>query len=530
MSGDGAGISALINGAEPVAAQRVDLREAGLTQREALLQVCDEAVVWRSSDGDAYATVPVSGHVEHHAIASRGFRNWMLHLLATRFSQGGRPASANTNAIGEARVAVEAAAIVGDRVHRTVLRAVEHGGAIYLDLGTSDWTVLKIERTGWSLVPASPVPILRGKRTAAFPNPHAPADFAPLRRLLAHLDDDTFILLLSWCLGALLPEGPYPLLVLGGEQGSGKSTLARLVQKIADPVQGDLLQPPGNDRDLIAYARSNRVLSFDNLSGLSSELADSLCRLATGSEIGGRALFSDFDLASFSACRPIVINGIPDLAARGDLADRAIVLRLPTLPGRITERDWRAEVDRVMSSTFAALLDALCCGLERFESTPTPNIRMADFARFVAAAEPALPWAPGAFIAAFARARQHATATLAEGDSVAAAVRSFIHDQGQEWSGLKSALHDLLTLRVNASVQRPKDWPANARWFSDRLRRAAPVLRALGIEIDEWRVSSGTKVAIRSLGPAATSAPFAPSDGSGADGANVFVAGDPWAG
>ena len=66
-----------------------------------------------------------------------------------------------------------------------------------------------------------------------------------------------------------------------------------------DPGHGDLLQPPGDDRDLIAAARANRVLSFDNLSSIRAELADSLCRLATGSEIGGRALYSDHDTASF---------------------------------------------------------------------------------------------------------------------------------------------------------------------------------------------------------------------------------------
>ena len=64
--------------------------------------------------------------------------------------------------------------------------------------------------------------------------------------------DEEFTLFVAWCLGALLPRGPYPILILSGEQGSGKSTLARLAQRITDPVTGDLLQPPGDDRDLIA--------------------------------------------------------------------------------------------------------------------------------------------------------------------------------------------------------------------------------------------------------------------------------------
>ena len=274
------------------------------------------------------------------------------------------------------------------------------------------------------------------------------------------------------------------------------------------------------------------MLSFDNLSGISAELADSLCRLSTGSEIGGRALFSDHDLASFSACRPLVINGIPDLAARGDLADRAIVLRLPPLQGRRTEADWRAAVEGALPSTFAALLDALSCGLARIGNVPTPNVRMADFARFVVASEPALPWAPGAFLQALLHARQHSSVALAEGDSVAGAVREFLEVDGPFWSGLVSELHGILTTRNVAKLNRPQDWPGNARWFGDRLRRAAATLRATGIEIAERRTSSGTTVTLRRVAPPAPPAPRAPrsdiDDADGADGANAAMEADPW--
>ena len=44
----------------------VDLKEAGLSQREALLSVCDRAEMWQSPDGDVYASVPVENHVEHY--------------------------------------------------------------------------------------------------------------------------------------------------------------------------------------------------------------------------------------------------------------------------------------------------------------------------------------------------------------------------------------------------------------------------------------------------------------------------------
>src|SRR4051794_36998076 len=73
-------VASLIAAAELPAdvAEPIDLKEAGLTQRDALLAVCDEAEIWRSPDGESYASVQVDGHVEHHAVASRGFRDWMI--------------------------------------------------------------------------------------------------------------------------------------------------------------------------------------------------------------------------------------------------------------------------------------------------------------------------------------------------------------------------------------------------------------------------------------------------------------------
>jgi putative DNA primase/helicase len=368
------------------------------------------------------------------------------------------------------------------------------------------------------------VPILRGKRTAAFPMPTQSGNFAPLRQLLARLSEDDFIMLVAWCLSALFPHGPYPILILGGEAGAGKSTLARLAQRIADPINGDLLQPPGDDRDLIAAARHNRVLAFDNLSGIRAELADSLCRLATGSEIGGRALYSDHETASFSASRPLILNGIPNLAARGDLSDRSIVLSLEPLNGHITERDWWKSAEFALPSLFGALLSALTIGLNRLEAVPTPDVRMADFARLIIAAEPALPWKAGDFLAAYERSRGRATASLLEGDLVASAIRTFASEHPEGWNGLLSELYRKLTEQVPLEAKRAGGWPGNPRWFSDRLRRAAPSLRALSIAVHERRDAHGMQVIIGGSAALATSATQSPPFRAGVDATNVASA------
>ena len=219
--------------------------------------------------------------------------------------------------------------------------------------------------------------------------------------------------------------------------------------------------------------------------------------------------------ASFSACRALIINGIPDLATRGDLADRALVLRLAPLAGRITESDWRARVDAVLPPTFAALLDALSFGLRRLAITPTPDIRMADFARIVVAAEPVLPWGTGEFMAAYRRSRADAGSVLADGDTVASAIRTFMGPSRAAWSGLMSGLYQEVSNSAASEGRKPADWPGDARWFGDRLRRSAPTLRALGIDFRERRTGDGNRVTLERIDALATSAtPTAPNAGA----------------
>jgi hypothetical protein len=484
----------------------IDLKIAKLSQRDALLEVADDAEIWRTPEGETYATYIVDRHCEHHLVGSRAFRDWLLAELARCYTSNERPAAAGSNAVRDALLGIEARAFSNRQRQLAWLRSAEHNGDIYLDCGTDDWRAIRISPKGWEVVSQAPVPIVRARKTAPLPVPAKPGDLRPLREVLHRLKDDDFILLIAWMLGALCPVGPYPILILGGEAGTGKSTLARLTRRLADPTRGDLLQPPGDDRDLIAAARHNRVLAFDNISRLKPELADALCRLATGSEIGGRALYSDHEQASFCASRPIVLNGVPDLATRGDLADRSIVVRLDPIEERLTEQDLWREIDAVLGQAFGALLDALAVGLARLDDIPTPRARMADWARLVVAAEPALPWKAGTFLAALGQNVVCASAALVSGDLVAARVSAFVDDHPEGWQGTMGALFEILGATISQDTRRGGDWPGSARWFGDRLRRAAPALRAAGVDVRDKLTNRGTTVHIRKIASLASPA------------------------
>ena len=62
------------------------------------------------------------------------------------------------------------------------------------------------------------------------------------------MSEPEFRLLIGWMAAALLPEGPYPILAIHGEQGSAKSTLARVVRGLIDPQASPLLAEPRSTR------------------------------------------------------------------------------------------------------------------------------------------------------------------------------------------------------------------------------------------------------------------------------------------
>ena len=91
--------------------------------------------------------------------------------------------------------------------------------------------------------------------------------------------------------------------------------------------------PPARGRTVDSRLRRNAwVLAFDNLSGIRDQLYDALCRLATGGGFATRQLYTDDEEIIFSAKRPIILNGIDDIATRGDLQERSLLIFLPSIP------------------------------------------------------------------------------------------------------------------------------------------------------------------------------------------------------
>jgi hypothetical protein len=316
------------------------------------------------------------------------------------------------------------------------------------------------------------------------PIPVRGGSVATLRSFLNVRTDADFVLVVAWALACLHNHGPYPVIVLSGEQGSAKSTFSAILRALLDPNTAPLRALPREDRDLFIAASNGHVLAFDNVSGLPAWISDTLCRLATGGGFAVRQLYSDQDEVLFDAARPVILNGIEDIVTRPDLADRAVFLTLEPISEdrRRPEQELWAAFEAERPRILGVLLDAVAKGLAELPYTKLDKLpRMADFALWATACETAL-WPQGTFWSAYCGNRDDAVEGVIDADPIATAVRAVMATR-TVWTGTASDLLGALAEVVGERVAKSKSWPDGPRALAGRLRRAATLLRKIGIEI-----------------------------------------------
>jgi hypothetical protein len=468
---------------EAIAEESGDTGRRSPTQADVLIELSQSAELFHAPDGTGFADLDINNHRETWPIRAKGFRRW----LARRFFEAtqGAPSS---EALQSALNVIEAKAHFDAPERLVHIRVGALDGRLYLDLGDEIWRAVEIDATGWRVIDNPPVRFRRAAGMKPLPLPVPGGSIEALRSFLNVQSDTDFVLVVAWALAVRRNRGPYPVIVLSGEQGSAKSTFSAILRALLDPNTAPLRALPREDRDLFIAASNGHVLAFDNVSGLPAWISDTLCRLASGGGFAVRQLYTDQDEVLFDAARPVILNGIEDIVTRPDLADRAVFLTLEPIPEerRRPEAElWAAfEVER--PGILGVLLDAVVQGLRRLPETRLDKPpRMADFALWATACETAL-WPAGTFWSAYCGNRDEAVEGVIDADPIAAAVRAVMATR-TEWTGTASDILGALAEAADERAAKSKTWPDSPRALAGRLRRAAPFLRKIGIEISFGR-------------------------------------------
>jgi hypothetical protein len=451
------------------------------SQAAALVDLVADEALFRVSDGDtAYATIAVDDHQETWPIRSKSFRRYLVHRF---WEREGKPPAAQ--ALSDALGVLEARAQFGGRVHEVHVRVAGHDGRIYVDLVNAGWEAVEVTPAGWRLVTTPPVKFRRARGMQTLPRPVHGSAVDELAEFINVKSADQLALIKAWLVAALRPEGPYPVLVFTGEHGTSKSTIEEMCRALIDPNVAPLRSEPSDPRDVMIAATNAWLIALDNLSDLAPWLSDCLCRLATGGGFSTRELYSDSDETIFVAQRPAMLNGIDAVISRPDLLDRAIIIDLPRISEdrRRPRREFWSAFEAARPRILGALLTAVSTALRRVGEVRLQALpRMADFATWAHAAEPALGLKSGEFLAAYGGNRAEAHDLALDASPIAASVRALV--EPGEWSGTAAELLEALGRIADEATQRSKVWPATPRTLSTALRRIAPNLRAIGVSVE----------------------------------------------
>lgn len=442
--------------------------------------VNSQADLFHDSKKVAYARVKVGARSAVLKVRSRGFRTWIAYA-ARAFG------ALKAAALDEAITTIEGVAL-HDREEREVfLRVAEVDGKAYVDLGDKLGRCVEITSSGWTLLDAAPVMFRRPDAMRPLPVPERGGSIEELRPFI-NVDADGFVLFVAWIVAAYRLGRAYAILALYGEQGTAKSTTSRCGRALVDPNVVPVRSPPKCEDDLIVAASHSHVVAFDNLSGVHPWLSDALCRLATGGGLTKRALYTDDDEVAIEVLRPVIVNGIDEIANRADLAERCIVLELqPLAKGRRkSERSFREAFDAAAPRILGAVFDGVSSAIRNLGGVDDTDLpRMADFAMWSAAAEQGMGFAAGTFAAAYGRNRKRAVDLALQASPVAVALRALLEKpmNAGQWSGQPEQLLSALNELTAEPTRRMPSWPKNAASLSRSMRRAATFLRTVGIDL-----------------------------------------------
>lgn len=426
--------------------------------------------------GEPYAIERSGAHV---ALQFRGGRSSLGAALARMFYElRGKAVTASARA--DALTVLEGMAADLDPVEPALRVGRDDRGRVVIDLASADGWAVVLHRGRYEVVESSPVLFRRTNLTLPLPCPNDGCDGSDLRILRdcgMNTSERDWHLLVGFLVASLIPGIPHPVLALFGEQGTGKSTAGRLIGQVVDPSSAPLRTSPRNEEAWAVQAAGSWVVVLDNVSSVQPWLSDALCRAVTGDGYVRRTLYSNSDVSVLNFRRVIVMTSIDAGAMRGDLAERLLPVELARIDS--TRRRTEEQILEAFNRQHARILGGLfAVTAQVLQVLPTIELdvmpRLADFAKVLAALDRVTGWST---LADFTGIGDDLATEVVAADPVATAIVALVDEYGT-WTGTAGQLLSELSTEER---NRLKDWPRSAAAMTGAVKRAAVVLRSVGV-------------------------------------------------
>lgn len=383
------------------------------------------------------------------------------------------------------------------------MRTAHEEGKFWIDLKNERGEVVEISRDKIELVTDVEVPFLVTESMQPLPEPDLEVDtgemMEKLKRYFNAQDDKVFKLLVGFALACFLPRGPYMLLCINGPQDSGKTSVSRLLGSVLDCYDEDEEDKlPDSVEDMDQLAQNRHVLMFGNLTHIPDKMSDALATMVTGYKFSRTRKFTHSLYAS-KGSRPVIINGIPTLIKREDLASRTVVVELESIEERVDpillwER-WREDHPKVLGLFVLALQAYLRnkdnVKLEGFSKVKGAS-RMISALTLIESAHTIFGWKSGEFSRVYVENRQKQQGLILEGSPFANALIRMVKNK-RGWSGSMDELLKVPEIFSDKPSGVKAAWPKNSIGAGSIVNKFKDALENQGVVYDKVHLKSGQR-------------------------------------
>jgi hypothetical protein len=453
---------------------------------EVISLIINDCELVHDKQNEAFALVQSGGNRQVYSITSRSFIDWVTSKYYASKKSALSEASMKTVISTLSGMAV----FEGQKV-KIHTRIAKTEAGYWLDLCNEKWEAVLVNQDGWKVLSGSSIPLFaRSNSMQAIPTPVTGGALSELWSLV-NIPQEFQLVVVAWLLECLREDTPHVVMELVGEQGCAKSTTQKLLRMLIDPNAANLRAAPKKVEDVWIGAINSHLVSYENISYLSSDYQDALCVMATGGAHTTRTLYTNKEEVIIELCKPIILNGISVNVTAQDLLDRSLHIELPPVQTRLQSREVDENFANAHAKIVGAVLDQFVSALRvlgRVEIANADKPRMVDFAYLGEAVYQANGIEAGAFVACYRAMRQKGVHRTIESSPIGLALLSFLESHPNGWKG---KMLELLELLQPLKPTGETNWPKSAKGMGDALRRLSPALRTIGLECKSSQKQSG---------------------------------------
>ena len=450
-----------------------------------------ETVLFHDELDEPFIRLNVRGHKEIWRFKSKQFKRWISGVFWQKCHK-----PLNADAFNNALNILESRACFECEEHCLFNRVAIIDDVVWYDLADKDWRAVKITAEGWEIVANPPILFKRYPHQDAQCSPVGGGDIRAILKYVNITDVQYQLLFLVYLISCFIPGFPHPVPNIYGGQGSAKSTVSKLLRKLVDPSRIEAASLPGDLSQLAQLVAHHWFLCFDNISWISAEQSDLLCKVVSGSGFSKRGLYTDDEDVIYAVQHCMVLNGINLPATRPDLLERSILFVLPKVPQekRKDERSLLHEFEQDRPFILGAIFNAITLALKMYPSLDVSNLpRMADFTLWGCAIAEALEYSQDDFLKAYrSNISMQNEEVLAEHIEAFLLVDFMEEKEGGEWVGRCSELLDEMKRLARDQKVDEKLLPKSPNSLSRRINVLKPNLEEAGISI--MRQTSGQRL------------------------------------